>query len=62
MSKPRHTWRALEVTITRIGTNKKYAEGWDKAFGGKRASGTKTQKPAAAKKASPKKSGKKVKR
>jgi len=38
------------VTITRVGTNQKYAQGWDSAFG-KGKSGTKSAK----KKASPKK-------
>jgi hypothetical protein len=37
------------VTITRVGTNQKYAMGWDSVFGGKKA------KSAVAKKASPKK-------
>jgi hypothetical protein len=50
------------VTITRIGTNQKYAEGWDKAFGGKRgsSSGSKTtqKKGAPSKKAAPKKTKK----
>ena len=42
------------MTITRVGTNQKYAMGWDNAFGGKR---TKSAPTAAAKKASPKKKG-----
>jgi hypothetical protein len=53
------------VTITRIGTNQKYADGWDAAFGTRRggAAGTKTKKkPAPSKKASPKKSAKKGKK
>jgi len=45
------------VTITRVGTNQKYADGWDQAFS-KKKGGTKP----AAKKASPKKSGKKAKK
>jgi hypothetical protein len=44
------------VTITRVGTNQKYADGWEQAFSKKRSS-----KPAA-KKASPKKPAKKAKR
>jgi len=27
-----------EVTITRVGSNQKYAEGWERAFGKKKAS------------------------
>jgi hypothetical protein len=53
------------VTITRIGTNQKYADGWDAAFAGKRggASGAKSKKkPAPSKKAGPKKSAKKGKK
>jgi hypothetical protein len=46
---PRHP-RILSVTITRVGTNQKYAMGWDNAFGGKKG-----KSAAAAKKASPKK-------
>ena len=50
------------MTITRVGTNQKYSEGWDKAFAGK-----KTAKPAAAnaagkKKAPSKKAAKKGKK
>ena len=48
----------VNVTITRVGTNQKYATGWDSAFAGKK-SGTKAPAKAAAtkpaKKASPKK-------
>lgn len=44
------------MTITRVGTNQKYAMGWDSAFGGKKAKAA-AGKPAAAKKASPKKKG-----
>ena len=56
------------MTITRIGTNAKYADGWDKAFGGKSASSAKksTDQGAAkgkpSKKASPKKAAKKGKK
>jgi hypothetical protein len=43
------------VTITRVGTNQKYAEGWDGAFGGKRggnsASASAGKKASAANKA-----------
>jgi hypothetical protein len=53
------------VTITRVGTNQKYSDGWDKAFGkGGKSSGAKAAKPAAkqsAKKAPVKKAGKKGK-
>jgi hypothetical protein len=53
------------VTITRVGTNAKYADGWDAAFSGKRSAGkksaSKAKKPAA-KKASAKKSAKKAKK
>ena len=45
------------MTITRVGTNQKYADGWEQAFSKRKASGK-----AAAKKASPKKSGKKAKK
>jgi len=45
------------VTITRVGTNQKYADGWEQAFAKKKSAG----KPAA-KKPSPKKSGKKAKK
>ena len=52
------------MTIVRVGSTGKYAEGWDKAFarssGPKSAAGkNKPAKKAAAKKAAPKKSGKK---
>jgi hypothetical protein len=48
------------VTITRVGPNQKYAEGWDKAFAGKRGGGKSTaQKAAPSKKAKPKKTGQK---
>jgi hypothetical protein len=51
------------VTITRVGTNQKYSEGWDKIFakgGSSKSSGSKgaAAKPAA--KPSPKKAGKKA--
>jgi hypothetical protein len=49
------------VTITRVGTNAKYADGWDSAFGKKPAGGAKKPGKAAAKKKSPKKAGKKIK-
>jgi hypothetical protein len=42
----------LSVTITRVGTNMKYAMGWESAFTGKKAKAT-----AEKKKASPKKKG-----
>jgi len=40
------------VTITRIGTTQKYADGWDKAFGGRK----KRARPAKSTKASGKRS------
>ncbi len=47
------------MTITRVGTNKKYAIGWDSAFGGKKQTKAAGAKAAATKpgvkKASPKK-------
>jgi hypothetical protein len=48
------------VTITRVGTNQKYATGWDAAFGGKKPSKAEAALAAkgagkSAKKASPKK-------
>jgi len=49
------------VTITRIGTNQKYADGWVAAFAGKRggsSSAKAKKKPAPSKKAGPKKSKK----
>ena len=45
----------LAVTITRVGTNEKYAEGWAKAFGGKK----KAKKAAPKKKTAKKKAAKK---
>jgi hypothetical protein len=54
------------VTITRVGTNAKYADGWDAAFSGKRSAGKKSAakagKKPAAKKASAKKSARKAKK
>jgi hypothetical protein len=50
------------VTITRVGTNSKYADGWDNAFGGKRGGRSAAQKPEPSKKAKPKKSAKKGRR
>jgi len=52
--------RRISVSITRIGSTKKYADNWQAAFGGKKKSGTKkrtTSKRAATakKKAAPKK-------
>jgi hypothetical protein len=48
------------VTITRVGTNAKFASGWDVAFGGKKAK--KAEKPAKTKAAkSTKVKGKKKK-
>lgn len=53
------------MTITRVGSNEKYASGWDLAFGGKKKTAKKTTKKAAGKKntkkaASAKKISKKV--
>lgn len=54
------------MTILRVGSNEKYAEGWDRAFGGstkKKAKTSKTAKSAkAAKKKTAKKKAKKAKR
>jgi hypothetical protein len=53
------------VTITRVGTSQKYAEGWEAAFSGKRATaaGKTTQKRALpSKKTAGKKAAKKAKR
>ena len=50
------------MTITRVGTNAKYADGWDSAFSGKATAAKKSAKPAAKKKAPAKKSGKKAKK
>jgi hypothetical protein len=51
------------VTITRVGTNAKYSDGWEAAFAGKRGGAAKAKKSgsAAAKKKSPKKAGRKSK-
>jgi len=46
------------VTIVRVGTNQKYADGWDAAFGGKKRP-VKAEKPKAAAKAPKKAPGKK---
>jgi len=49
------------VTITRVGPNKRYSDGWEKAFGGKRGGASASQtkkKPAPSKKAGPKKAKK----
>jgi hypothetical protein len=43
------------VTITRVGTNQQYADGWEAAFSGKRGG----SKSSASKKSQPKKSAKK---
>lgn len=61
------------MTILRVGTNAKYADGWSQAFGGKKASPSKPAAKAteskakvtvkaAKKKAAPKKSAKKKKK
>ena len=50
------------MTITRVGTNQKYAEGWESAFqgkGGAKAAKPSGQKPSAKKKPAAKKAGKK---
>lgn len=47
----------IDVTILRVGPNKKYSDGWEAAFGGKRSAA----KPSAKKKTAPKKA-KKAKR
>jgi hypothetical protein len=49
------------MSIIRVGTSKKYADGWDQAFGGSKSAIRKTaakasaKKPAAAKKSAKKK-------
>jgi hypothetical protein len=55
---------AKTVTITRIGTNQKYAQGWDVAFGGRKSGAKSAQKkaPPPSQKAAPKKSAKKGKK
>jgi hypothetical protein len=52
----------IAVTITRVGTNQKYSEGWEQAFSGKRGGSAKPAAKATAKKASPKKPAKKSKK
>ncbi|TWT48332.1 hypothetical protein [Botrimarina hoheduenensis] len=47
------------MSTIRVGSNEKYAEGWDKVFGGKKTK-AKTTTKLAAKKASPKKTAKKA--
>jgi hypothetical protein len=48
------------VTITRVGTNQKYSDGWEKAFAGKKGVAKAAQKKVApSKKAAAKKKGKK---
>jgi len=47
------------VTITRVGTNQKYADGWEKAFSSKRGAKSAQKKAKPSKKASPKKKAKK---
>jgi hypothetical protein len=48
------------VTITRVGTNQRYADGWETAFSGKRSGAKAAAKKAApSKKAKPKKAAKK---
>ena len=42
------------MTITRVGTNQKYAEGWEQAFTKKRAAAKSTAKKPAAKKSAKK--------
>jgi len=44
----------IDVTILRVGPNKKYSDGWETAFSGKRAAA----KPSAKKKIAPKKAKK----
>lgn len=39
------------MTIVRVGATKKYSDGWDAAFGGKKKSGAAKPKKTAAKKA-----------
>jgi hypothetical protein len=60
------TLKAKTVTITRVGTNQRYADGWEAAFSGKRtraAAGKSSAKKAApSKKSAGKKASKKAKR
>jgi hypothetical protein len=44
----------IDVTILRVGPNKKYSDGWEAAFAGKKGAA----KPSAKKKAAPKKTKK----
>jgi hypothetical protein len=54
-------WEELVVTIVRVGTNKKFSEGWDAAFAGKKAKKATSGKPVA-KKAESKKAKKSAKK
>jgi hypothetical protein len=47
--------RVIAVTIVRVGSNQKYANGWDQVFGGKSTAKKGLAKKAPAKKASAKK-------
>ena len=50
------------MTIVRVGTNKKYSDGWDSAFGGKRKSTkSKSKKKVSSAKAVGKSQGKRKK-
>jgi hypothetical protein len=53
-------FEAGNVTITRVGTNQRYSDGWDVAFGGKRggSASQSKKKPTPSKKAAPKKKSK----
>ena len=46
------------MTITRVGTNQRYADGWDSAFSAKGAAGKRSGAKAAAKKTAPSKKAK----
>jgi hypothetical protein len=48
------------VTITRVGTNQKYAEGWEVAFGGKKPAASSAATPSTPAKAPAKKAAKKA--
>jgi hypothetical protein len=48
--------RVADVTILRVGTNQKYSDGWEAAFGGKKPAKATAKKKAAKK--SPKKARK----
>ncbi len=50
------------MSVIRVGSNEKYANGWDKAFSGKKKTTTKSAKKKTAKKAAPKKKAKAKKR